>query len=239
MPSAASAAASSIDAPPASASSVAVARSGVAPMFVSATDARSTEPFALDDGSNGDGRPVLGAAAHLRVRPAAPSRAWARGSRRASRRRERGLEDAGEELPPGSPLAARSARDELRVEREDHRREVGGRIAVRERAADRPAMTNLRVADLAGGVRDDRAVLAEDGRRARRPCAGSAHRWRSRRRPPGRTRGRSSRPMSTRSAGRASRSFIAGSSECPPARSFASSRSPSSSIAWSALSATS
>ena len=46
-------------------------------------------------------------------------------------------------------------------------------------------------------------------------------------------------PMSMRSDGREMRSFIAGRSECPPAISFASSRSVRSETACSALSATS
>ena len=45
--------------------------------------------------------------------------------------------------------------------------------------------------------------------------------------------------MSTSSSGRASRSRMSGSSEWPPAMSFASLPEPSSSIAWSTESATS
>ena len=50
-----------------------------------------------------------------------------------------------------------------RAERQHHRGQVGGRIAVGERAADRPAVAHLRVADHARGRRgDDRAVLLQE-----------------------------------------------------------------------------
>ena len=56
---------------------------------------------------------------------------------------------------------SRSARDELGVEREQDRGEVGGRVAVRDRAADRAAVAHLWVADERGGLSDQRAVLRE------------------------------------------------------------------------------
>ena len=75
---------------------------------------------------------------------------------------ERRDEHAGEELCRGDrPLAARPARDELGVEREHDRREVGRRVAVRDRTADRAAVAHLRVADPGGGLPDQRAVLRE------------------------------------------------------------------------------
>ena len=51
--------------------------------------------------------------------------------------------------------------DELRVESDQHGREVGGRIAVRDRAADRAAVAHLRIADQPRRVRENRAVLLE------------------------------------------------------------------------------
>ena len=117
--------------------------------------------------------------------------------------------------------------DELRAEREDHGREVGRRVAVGERAADRAAMAHLRIADQAGGVRDDRAVLLDQRvvrialYRVSAPIASHS--------PASRTYESSSRrPMSTSSDGRAKRSLSSGISEWPPASSFASSREPSS-----------
>ena len=53
-------------------------------------------------------------------------------------------------------LAVRPLRDEVGVEGEEDRAEVGGRVAVRDRAADRPAVADLRVADLAGASRETR-----------------------------------------------------------------------------------
>ena len=45
-------------------------------------------------------------------------------------------------------------RDELRVEREHDRAEVGSRIGVGDGAADRASVANLRVADELGRLRD-------------------------------------------------------------------------------------
>ncbi len=50
------------------------------------------------------------------------------------------------------------AGDELRVEREHHGAEVGSRIGVGDRAADRAAVANLRVADQLHRPRDQRAA---------------------------------------------------------------------------------
>jgi hypothetical protein len=75
------------------------------------------------------------------------------------------LEDAGEEVDGGNrPLTALPASDELRVEGEDDRREIGRRVAVSDRAADRPPVPYLRIADLAGGERHDRALLLQERR---------------------------------------------------------------------------
>ena len=166
-----------------------------------------------------------------------PSRASARGSPTSTSSGPTAVSNTPVKKSPrrNRPLAARAADDQLAVEREDHRGQVRRRIAVGERAADRSAVAHLRVADLAGRVRDDRAVLPQERRPRRHPRGASARRSRSWS-PSSRTYERSaSRPTSTSSAGRAMRSFIAGRSECPPARSFASSRSPSSSIACSTM----
>ena len=119
---------------------------------------------AVDERRHADGGPVLGAAVVLDVRPAGSSppsfgtlisvssSPWPTG----------GLEHAGEEVGGGhDPLAAGTDDHELGVERQHHRGEIGGRVAVGERAADRAAMTHLRVADLARRRRDDRAMLLE------------------------------------------------------------------------------
>ena len=95
-------------------------------------------------------------------------------------RLERGREHRDEELlgrdrPP--------ARDELRAERERADRQLGGRVGVDERAADRPAAARRRVADVtrarraAAGTRPAQCSRSHCGssrrRRARRPRRGS------------------------------------------------------------------
>ncbi len=57
--------------------------------------------------------------------------------------------------PPGPTI------DELGAEGEHHGGQVRGRVAVGERASDRAPVTNLRIADLAGGGGHDRAMLLE------------------------------------------------------------------------------
>ena len=63
---------------------------------------------------------------------------------------ERGLEEAREEVAGGDLARCRPGRATTSVasEREQRRRQVGRRVAVRERAADRAAVADLRVADL-------------------------------------------------------------------------------------------
>ena len=228
--------------PATSACSAAVARSGVAPMFVSAIGVltpplsrrttAATPTVAQSCARRVNLRYDQPVAAELRhadlgqhlLRPERPSR----------RRRGRS--------PPPRPSARRSgpAIDELGVEREHHRRQVGGGVAVGERAADRAAVAHLRVADQPGRVRDDRAVLL---RRADRLEDRLVPRQRADREPiavpRGRTRGRrAGRCRRAAPAGRSGAS-CSGISEWPPARSFASSREPSSSTACSTDSATS
>ncbi len=134
-----------------------------------------------------------------------------------SSERERGLEHAREELGRGDgALAALPAGDQLAVQREDHRGKVGGGIAVRDRAADRPAVPNLRVADLARGRRTRSGSApgaAGDAATSlclvRAPIAIAS--------PSSRTYERSPmRPTSISSAGRARRSFIAGMQRMAP-----------------------
>ena len=77
-------------------------------------------------------------------------------------RPERGLEHAGEERARRDrALAAWAARDEVGVEGEQHRRQVGGGIAVRDRAADRAAVAHLRIADERRRLGERRAALGE------------------------------------------------------------------------------
>ncbi len=66
------------------------------------------------------------------------------------------------------PLAVGAGDDELGVESEQHAGHVGGGIAVADRAADRAAMADLGIADQPRRVRDDPAVLLQDGRSWRR-----------------------------------------------------------------------
>jgi hypothetical protein len=107
-----------------------------------------------------DRRPVLGAPDVLDVRAAVHLRHAH--LLQNLLRPERGRERAGEELGRRDrALAVRPLGDEVGVEREQDRPEVGGRVAVGDRAADRPAVTDLRVADLAGRPRDEGAALGE------------------------------------------------------------------------------
>ena len=164
MPSAMSAAASSIDAPPAIACSAASPGAASPPMFVSPIDAarwsRSTARrcAATATVAQSWARRVI----FTYDQPAEPELRHADLHEHLAGR-ERGLEDAGEELAAGivrSPPGPRTTSS--RVEREDHRRQVGRRIAVCERPSDRPAVPDLRIADLTGRERHDRAVLLEE-----------------------------------------------------------------------------
>jgi hypothetical protein len=77
-------------------------------------------------------------------------------------RLERGLEQAQEELPDTDlARAAGTARDDRRVQREQDGGQVGGGVGVRDRAADRATVPDLGVADLAGRVREQRHLTAE------------------------------------------------------------------------------
>ena len=78
---------------------------------------------------------------------------------------ERRLEEAGEEVAGRDrALALARPRHERAAQGEHHRGKVGGGIGVRERTADRAPMAHLRVADLAGGVGEERHLLLEQVR---------------------------------------------------------------------------
>ena len=130
--------------------SAAVARSGVAPMFMSAIAALSTVPF---DAATTAATPTVAQSCARRRnfrydQPAAAELRHAdlgqdvlRARARSRRRRGRTLPRRPSARRPalGSSTSASSAMQ--------HRRQVGRRVAVRERAADRAAMAHLRIAD--------------------------------------------------------------------------------------------
>ncbi len=91
------------------------------------------------------------------------------------------------------PLAPRLARgDELGVERERDRRQLGRRIGVRDAAADRAAVPDRRVRDQRKRLREQRCPLGDEASTAR-PAAGGRER---------RSRGRRSARRSRRGRGR-------------------------------------
>ena len=133
-------------------------------MFVSAIDARSTEPLPCTTAATAT---VAQSWARRFIfvydQPAEPS-FGTRISTSISSGSSAVCQTPGEELAGRNrPIALRAPGHELAVERENHRRQIGGGIAVGERAADRASMTDLRVADLPGRVGDDRTVLPEGG----------------------------------------------------------------------------
>ncbi len=87
----------------------------------------------------------------------APATLGTRISVRSSSGAEGRLQEPGEELGGGDgPLPARAPGDERPAEGEDGGRQVGGRVAVGQRAADRAPVADLGVADEAGHVGQDR-----------------------------------------------------------------------------------
>ena len=176
--------------PATSACSAAVARSGVAPMFVSAIRASSTPPLSRRTIA---ATPTVAQSCARRVnlrydQPVTAELGDPDLGQQLPRPDGR-VEDAAEELGRGHrPLAFRPGDHELGFQREHHRRQVGGRVAVGERAADRAAVAHLRVADQPGRVRDDRAVLLHERILRRSPCNASARRSPATRPRRGRTR---------------------------------------------------
>ena len=74
---------------------------------------------------------------------------------------QRALEQAPEEVRGRDlPDPGRSAGDEHRVQRQHDRGQVGGRVRVGQRPADRAAVPDLRIADLAGRVGEQRQLSA-------------------------------------------------------------------------------
>ena len=224
VPSSALAAASLGDAPLRSASSTPAARSGVAPMLTRPTpgppDVRCRGPrHTRRSPSPGPGGRTSGSPT------AAPAVAGTRisvrtssGASAVSRKPVKKSSAAGISRSPPGPRATKR-----RPQRQQRRRQVGRRVAVGDRAADRAPVAHLRVADLARDVGQQRHLLAAVRRRWPGRGGGSGRRcatW-----PPSlRTYDRSSRrPMSMSTAGAASRSRMSGSSEWPPASSLASS----------------
>ena len=156
MPSPATAAASAGDAPLRSADSTPSARTGVEPMFTSATPGVSPPTAATPtiaqscarrlNFSNAQPAPlVLGTRTSVMISSGASAvsrKPWKKSSAAITR---------SPPLPRTTMLPRRAS---------THRGQVGRRVAVRERAAEGAAVTDLRIADLAAAARQDRHVLA-------------------------------------------------------------------------------
>ena len=152
--SAACAAASAGEAPPASAASTLRARNGVGPMLVRptcttpSTRAAATPTVAQSWARRTCLRYVPTAfGTRISVSISCCSSALSNGPVKNAA--------AGIVRSPSGPCATSSASSVSRIVRQ-----VGCRIAVRDRAADRAAVAHLRVADQRGGLADQRAVLA-------------------------------------------------------------------------------
>ena len=178
------------------------------------------------DGSDARQREVAVSSRHLLDRPAAARRHRRHGhvdDELAGL--EAGGEEADEEVGRGNrPRCVAAPHADRGVERQHHRRQLGGRIGVREAAADGAAVADLRVGD-----ERHRAVQRAARARATVALALDARAGASWRRCAGRRR-RPSMPASsptplrsTSTAGCASRKFIAGTRLWPPARTLASS----------------
>ena len=98
-------------------------------------------------------------------------------------------------------------------------------IGVGDRAADRPAVADRRVGDVAHGLGQQRPAARDDAPSARASPAGSARRCAARRPSGARRRARAMPLRSTIVSGRARRKFSSGTSDWPPASAFASSPS--------------
>ena len=229
--------------PATSACSAAVARNGVAPMFVSAIRASATAAvLAPHERRHADRRPVLRAPRELEVRPARRRRAWGsrisvstspgpsgclepprKNSRRGHRPLAVGPDD--HELCVRARASPPAGRRRGRRGRASRRSCRGGAPAGRRsappcarRSGSAPARSGFVADRLVAGQRADREPVARVADVREVVDAGRCRRA---------------------ATGRAKRSFSSGISEWPPASSFASSREPSSSTACSADSATS
>ena len=92
---------------------------------------------------------------------------------------QRRLQEALEEVV-GGDLALPVGPDdgERGVEGQHHGRQVRGRVAVGDAAADGPPVPDLGIADLAGGVGQERQLAGPAARWSRRRGGGSGPRWR-------------------------------------------------------------
>ena len=148
--------------------------------------ARADAVLHLDDGRDADDGVGRGGMAVLQVHPAGALAVGRYEDGRddlagLQRRREQVQEEvSGRDLA----LALGPAGDDRGAEGDEDRGEVGRGIRVGDRAADRPAVADLQVADLGGGLGEDGARLADEGetprsrrasswRRSRASCRGS------------------------------------------------------------------
>ncbi len=109
-----------------------------------------------------DDGPVLGPPVELLIR--APRRGQLRHPNLGEQLvgPQRGLQKALEEVGSGNgPVTRRTSCDERRIECEEHGRQVGRRIAVRDRAPDRAAVAHLVVAHFARDRPDRVALLGQ------------------------------------------------------------------------------
>ena len=138
-------------APPARACSAARARSGVGPHV--------RQGDAAVDGGHADDGPVIGPADEFLVAPGRAGPARHADGRDQLARVQAGLEEPGEKVVgryvPGAALAQQVDRA---TQRDQRHRQVGRGIRVRQRAADRAAVPDLRIADLRSGMGEQRCV---------------------------------------------------------------------------------
>ena len=88
------------------------------------------------------------------------------------------LEETGEEVVDRDLSSTRwPLRDQCGAQGQQHRRKIGRRIAVRDRSADRAAVAHLRIADLSGGVAQQRGLRSEKIGAFEIVMAGQVRRW--------------------------------------------------------------
>src|SRR5581483_6281130 len=118
---------------------------------------------AVLDGGDADNGPVESPAVELLIRPAGAGHLRHPDLGQELVGGERRLQESGEEGGGGDgAFAAGTAGHERPAEGQDDRREVGGRVAVGQGAADGAAVADLGVADEAGDVGQDRHFGPED-----------------------------------------------------------------------------